>query len=83
MSKDEEFDMDDEIKRISRKTNINVKKSEFSFENRIKKLDNEIDKIMDKKIKEFDDNKKLTSDYLTTDYTQDTINRYREKLKRI
>ncbi|MDO5824687.1 hypothetical protein [Methanobrevibacter sp.] len=83
MSKDEEFDMDDEIKRISRKTNINVKKSEFSFENRIKKLDNEIDKIMDKKIKEFDDNKKLTSDYLTTGYTQDTINRYREKLKRI
>lgn len=83
MSKYEEFDMDDEIKRISRKTNINVKKSEFSFENRIKKLDNEIDKIMDKKIKEFDDNKKLTSDYLTTDYTQDTINRYREKLKRI
>ena len=45
--------------------------------------DKEIDKIMDSKIKEFDDNKKLTSDYLSIDYSESTINRYREKLKKI
>ena len=83
MSKQEKFDVDEEIERIARKSNINLRNSEYSFESQIKKLDKEIDKIMDRKIKEFDDNKKLTSDYLGIDYKQDTIERYREKLKKI
>ena len=62
---------------------FDIRKSEYSFENQIRKLDKEIDKIMDSKIKEFDDNKKLTSDYLSIDYSESTINRYREKLKKI
>lgn len=82
MSK-KEFDIDEEIEKIARKSNINMRKSEYSFENRIKKLNQEIDKVMDKKIKEFDENKELTSDYLNIDYRQDTIERYREKLKKI
>ncbi len=83
MSKKEKFDVDKEIERLSRKSNVNMRKSEYSFDNRLKKLESEIDKIMDRKIKEFDDNKKLTSDYLSIDYKQDTIDRYREKLKKI
>ena len=82
MSK-EEFDIDKEIEKIARKSNINMKKADYSFENRIRKLDEEIDRIIDNKIKEFDDNKKLKSDYLSIDYSQDTIDRYREKLKNI
>ena len=83
MSKKEKFDVDEEIERIARKSNINMRNSEYSFESRIKKLDKEINKIMDRKIKEFDDGKRLTSDYLNIDYKQDTIERYREKLKKI
>ncbi|MCQ2971496.1 hypothetical protein SAMN05216439_0862 [Methanobrevibacter gottschalkii] len=83
MPKNEEFDLDKEIERISRKTNINMRNSEFSFENQIRKLDKEIDKIMEDKLKEFDDNKKLTSDYFSIDYNESTISRYREKLKKI
>lgn len=82
MSK-EEFDIDKEIEKIARKSNINMRNSEYSFESRIRKLDKEMDKIMNSKIKEFDSNKKLTSDYLNIDYRQDTIDRYREKLKKI
>ena len=82
MSK-EEFDIDKEIEKIARKSNVNMRKTEYSFENRIKKLDEEIDRIMDRKIKEFDDSKSLTSDYLSIDYTQDSIDRYKEKLKKI
>ena len=82
MSK-KEVDIDKEIEKIARKSNIDMRNSEYSFETRIKKLDKEIDKIMDRKIKEFDENKKLTSDYLNIDYQQDTIDRYREKLKKI
>ena len=82
MSK-EEFDIDKEIEKIARKSNVNMRKTEYSFENRIKKLDEEIDRIMDRKIKEFDDSKRLTSEYLSIDYTQDSIDRYKEKLKKI
>ena len=80
MPKKEEFDVDKELEKISRKSNLDIRKSEYSFENQIRKLDKEIDKIMDSKIKEFDDNKKLTSDYLSIDYSESTINSYREKL---
>lgn len=83
MSKKEMVDIDKEVERLARKTNINVRKSEYSFENQLKRLDKDIDKLMDEKIKNFDENKELTSDYLTTDYKQDTIDRYREKLKKI
>ena len=80
---EKEFDIDKEIEKISRKSNLNMMKSEYSFENRLKKLDKEIDKAFDKKVKSFDDSKKLTSDYLNIDYKQDTIKRYKEKLNKI
>ena len=80
---EKEFDIDKEIEKISRKSNINMRKSEYSFENRLKKLDKEIDEAFDKKVKSFDDSKKLTSDYLNIDYKQDTINRYKEKLNKL
>ena len=83
MSEKEEFDVDKEIERLARKSNIDIRGSEYSFENRIRKLDKEIDKMLDMKIKDFDENKKLKSDYLNIDYKQDTIDRYREKLKKI
>lgn len=83
MSKKEEFDLDKEVEKISRKSDISIKKSEYSFNNQIKKLDNEIERVINNKIKEFDDNKKLTEDYLKIDYKNDTINRYREKLKKM
>ena len=82
MSK-KEFDLDKEIEKIARKSNINMRKPEYSFENQIKRLDKDIDIILDEKIKVFDENKELLSDYLNIDYSQDTIDRYREKLKKI
>ena len=82
MSK-KEVDFDKEVERLARKTNVNLKKAEYSFDNRLKRLDSDIDNITNKKIKEFDENKNMTSKYLMTDYKQDTIDRYREKLKKI
>lgn len=83
MPKKDEIDMEEEIRRLSRRTNINMRKSQNSFDNRIKKLDKEIDKVMDHKIKEFDDNKRLAEDYIKIDFKDDTINRYREKLRKM
>lgn len=82
MSK-KDIDLDKEIERLARKSNINMRKTEYSFENQLKRLDKDIDKLVKEKIKDFDSNKKITSEYLETDYKQDTIDRYREKLKKI
>lgn len=77
------IDYDEELERIAHKTNYNMRKSEYAFESQIKKLDNDIDNIAKQKLKEFDLNKELTTEYLLTDYKQDTIDRYREKLRKI
>lgn len=82
MSK-EDIDIDEEIKKLSRKTDIDIKKSEYAFENQIKKLDKDIDNIVNQKLKDFEENKQVLEDYLTINYSSSTIDRYREKLKKI
>ena len=83
MSKKEEFDGDEELKKISRKTNVAAIKSQRSFENQIKKLDVEIDNVINNKLRQFDVDLKLRSDYLSIDYSDPTVKKIREKLKRI
>ncbi len=83
MAKKDEFDLDAEVERLARKSNIQMKKTEYSYANQLKKLDKEIDKAINDKIKLFDENKKSTQDYKEIEFKHDTINRYREKLKKI
>lgn len=83
MSKKDKIDFDKELEKIARKSNLNIRKSEYAFDNQIKKLDKDIENLTNKKIKEFDKNKELTSKYLSIDYKQDSIDRYREKLNKI
>ena len=83
MSKKDEFDLDEEIERIARKSNIQIKKTEYSYASQLKNLDKEIDKAINDKIKLFDENKQSTQDYKDIEFKHDTINRYREKLKKI
>jgi len=83
MSKKDEFDLDAEVERLARKSNIKMKKTEFSYASQLKKLDKEIDKAINDKIKLFDENKQSTKDYKDIEFKHDTINRYREKLKKI
>lgn len=83
MSKKEEFDVDEELKKISRKTNVAAIKAQRSFENQIKKLDVEIDNVINNKLRQFDVDLKLRSDYLSIDYSDPTVKKIREKLKRI
>ena len=79
----EEIDIDEEIKRISRKTNADVFKSERTFDNRIKNLEREIEKASQTQLNDFDKNKELVGKYLSTDYSSSTIDNYRRKLKKI
>ena len=79
MAKDKEAEFEKEIERLAHKSNVNIRKSEFAFETQLKNIDN----VMKNKFKEFDKNKELTSEYLNINYTDDSIKRYREKLKKI
>ena len=78
-----EIDIDEEIERIARKSNFRIRKTEYSYDKQLSRLDSEIDRVLNDKIKEFDENKQVTQDYLEIEYKHDTINRYREKLKKI
>lgn len=82
MSK-KELDFDKEVEKLARKSNLNMRKSEYAFEKQLKKLDADIDSLVNEKIKDFDIDKKLTEQYLTIDYSNSTVDRYREKLKKI
>lgn len=82
MSK-KELDLDKEVEKLARKSNLNMRKSEYAFEKQLKKLDDDIDSLVNDKIKDFDIDKKLTEQYLTIDYSNSTVDRYREKLKKI
>ncbi len=83
MAKKEEFDLDEEVRRIARKTNIQIQKREYSYTNQLKRLDKEMDKALNDKIKLFDENKEALEEYKDIDFSHETIDRYREKLKKI
>ena len=81
--KEEKFDVDKELKRLSRSIDIQIIKSENSYENLFNKLDDDIDKAISKKIKTFDESKDLTSKHIMTDYTDNALERYKRKLNKI
>ena len=83
MAKKKEVDIDEEVERIARKTNFNMRRTEYSYDKQLKRLDSEIDKVLDNKIKQFDDDKSLTEEYLSLEFNHDTVDRYREKLRKM
>ena len=78
-----EFDVDEEIEKLSRKTNINMRRTEYAFDNQLRKLEKDIDHIVKDKINNFDENKELSTKYLNIDYSSDSIDKYKKRLKKI
>lgn len=83
MAKKDDFDVDKEIERLSKKTRVNMMKSERSFESRLNQLDNDIEKAISSKVKFFDENNELKEKHITTDYTDNALERYKKKLNKI
>ena len=75
MAKKKELDIEEEVQRLARKTNVNIKKSEYSYSKQLERLGKEVDKVVNEKIKVFDEDKLLTEDYLSIDYRDDTVER--------
>ncbi len=78
-----EVDIEKEVERLSRKSNIKMRKTEYSYTKRLERLDKEIDRAVNDKIKFFDENNEINQEYSELEFKHDTINRYREKLKKI
>lgn len=83
IKKDKDINVDEEIKRLSRKTNLNILKSEKAFNNRLKNLDVEMEKSVKTQFREFNEQKELLNKYLSIDFSSSTVERYRKKLKKI
>lgn len=81
--KEEKFDVDKEMERLSRSTNVKIMRAENSFENRLNQLDKDIEHAISSKEKLFDETKDLTSKHIMTDYTDNALKRYRNQLKKI
>lgn len=81
--KEEKIDVDKEIKRMSKSIDVQIIKSENSFDNRLNRLNDEIDKAISSKVKMFDESKDLTSKHIMTSYTDDALERYKRKLNKI
>ena len=81
--KEEKFDVDKEIERLSKNTRANIIKSEMSYESRINKLENDIDKAIKSKEKLFDESKALKEKHILTDYTDSAIEGYKKKLNKL
>ena len=79
----EDVDIDEEIKKLSRKTDLAIQKMEYSYKNKLENLDKEIDDMINNQLNDFDEHKELTSEYLSINYSSSTIDQYREKLKKI
>ena len=78
-----EVDIEKEVERLSRKSNIKMRKTEYSYTKRLQRLDKEMDRAVNDKIKFFDENNEINQEYSELEFKHDTINRYREKLKKI
>ena len=78
-----EVDIEKEVERLSRKSNIKMRKTEYSYTKRLQRLDKEIARAVNDKIKFFDENNEINQEYSELEFKHDTINRYREKLKKI
>ncbi len=81
--KEKKVDVDEELKIMSKSIDIQIIKSENSFDNRLSKLDEEIDKAISSKVKMFDESKDLTSKHIMTNYTDNALERYKRKLNKI
>lgn len=77
------IDVDKELKRMSRNIDIDIMKSENSFDAIMDKLDKEIDEAISNKISQFDESKDLTSKHIMTNYTDSALERYKRKLNKI
>lgn len=73
-------DFDNKLKRLSRKTDVEIFKQNMGFEAELKKLDKKINDLSKKQIADFDNSKDLLSQYLDIGSTNDFVERCRKKL---
>lgn len=78
MSKESEFE--NKLKRLSRKTDVEIFKQNMGFEAELKKLDKRINELSKEQIDDFDNSKDSLSQYLDIGTTNDFVERCRKKL---
>lgn len=75
-----EIDFEKEVDRVSRKSNIDIMRLEYSLNRKVRNLDKEINKLTKQKIKEFDNAKKSTKEFIDEEESVPTIEEYKKIL---
>ena len=75
-----EIDCEKEVDRVSRKSNIDIMRLEYSLNRKVRNLDKEINKLTKQKIKEFDNAKKSTKEFVDEEESVPTIEEYKKIL---
>ncbi|MBR3139729.1 MAG: hypothetical protein IKF11_02535 [Methanobrevibacter sp.] len=75
-----EIDFEKEVDRVSRKSNIDIMRLEYSLNRKVRNLDKEINKLTKQKIKEFDNAKKSTKEFVDEEESVPTIEEYKKIL---
>ena len=79
-----EIDFEKEAKKVSRKYNIKIMRSEYAFDKKIKKLDKEIDNLIREKISEFNNAKNSVKEFTDKEKQHiPTIEEYKKILDEI
>lgn len=68
------------FKRLSRKTEVNILRSEIYFENKINKFDLESNRYINNHLNDFNKKEKMILDHLLINGSDDIIEKYRRKL---
>lgn len=76
-------DFDKKLKRLSRKTDVEIFKQNMGFETELKKLDEKIEKLSSERIEEFDHSKESLSKYLDIGSKNDFVERYKKRLEEL
>ena len=75
-----EIDFEKEVDRVSRKYNIDIMRLEYYLYRKVRNMDKEINKITKQKIKEFDNAKKSTKEFVDEEESVPTIEEYKKIL---
>ena len=75
-----EIDFEKEVDRVPRKSNIDIMRLEYSLNRKVRNLDKEINKLTKQKIKEFDNAKKSTKEFVDEEESVPTIEEYKKIL---
>lgn len=76
-------EIDKYINKLSKKTNVNIKKANYSFEGKLKKVNNEYVNAYQNRLDDINKKEKLIYDFLILNQSDNILKRYKYRLNKL